>query len=102
MCIVGVEYVVGLVCIGWEEVMWCGFDNVEFVVSLVEVFEIDEVFDFVFIFGLFVYFNDDQVECLFGCLNVLVCFGGMLLLCDGIGIGVCYEINDCFFEYFGV
>lgn len=97
--VTAVEYADGLAKIGIKEAMRRGFDNVVFFSSPAEEFFSPELFDVIFISGLFVYLNDDQAEKLL--LNLIKMTGKetYLLLRDGSGIPKRHEINNKFSDH---
>src|SRR5690606_38320693 len=60
--VLAVEYAEGLVEIGRQEATQRNMNQVEFVASSAEQFRTDEQFDLVYISGLCVYLNDEQLE----------------------------------------
>ncbi|MEM8773808.1 MAG: class I SAM-dependent methyltransferase [Pseudomonadota bacterium] len=93
--VTAVEYASNLVRIGSEEAARRGITNVEFRTSPAETFNSERSYDIVYISGLFVYLNDDQVTILMPRLKkMLAVDGGILLLRDGTGDPVRHEINQ--------
>jgi SAM-dependent methyltransferase len=84
--VVAVEYAASLAEIGRTEAGRRGAGNVEFVVSPAELFRTDEVFDCVFISGLFVYLADSQCASLMANVRQRVKPGGTLVLRDGTSV----------------
>lgn len=94
--VLAVEYAEGLVEIGRQEATQRNMNQVEFVASSAEQFRTDEQFDLVYISGLCVYLNDEQLETLLSVVHGFVKPGGLLMLRDGTAIGTRYELNDVY------
>lgn len=99
--VLAVEYAQGMADIGRLEAQRRGHDQVEFLVSSVESFDTEEQFDLVYISGLLLYLNDDQVEDLARKVGRFVRPGGQLMVRDTTGILGRYEIDDRFSEHLG-
>lgn len=97
--VTAVEYADGLAKIGRNEATRRGFDNIEFITSPAEEFFSPELFDVIFISGLFVYLNDDQAEKLLVNLKKMAGQETYLLLRDGSGIPKRHEINNKFSDH---
>lgn len=95
LSVTAVEYASNLVRIGREEVARRGLKGIEFIEAPAEKFVADRKFDIVYISGLFVYLNDDQVsELMLHLLDMLKPRSGILLLRDGTGIEKRHVINQ--------
>jgi SAM-dependent methyltransferase len=92
--VLAVEYSEQLAEIGRAESIARGVKTVEFVVTPAEKLKCRERFDIVFISGLFVYMNDDQVAALMAKLPGWCTPGAAIVLRDGTGLGHRHEIND--------
>ncbi len=99
--VLAIEYAQGLADIGTKESVQREFTQVEFHVAPAEKFDTHEVFDLVYISGLFVYLNDDQAGLLLSRLSRFVRTGGLLMVRDGTGIFGRHEIDDRFSEHLG-
>ena len=97
--VTAVEFTESLSRIGRDEVQRRQCSNIEFVVSPAEEFRTNETYDIVFISGLFVYLNDDQVESLVANLPTYCHENTIVLLRDGTGVNGRHEINDQFSEH---
>ena len=84
--VTAVEYSEALAQIGRKEARNQGIDDVEFLVSPAEAFVAKRKYDIVFISGLFVYLNDDQVDELIGNLPKATNEDTIILLRDGTGL----------------
>lgn len=93
--VTAVEYAARLVQIGRQEAARRGVPEIEFVESPAEKFVADRKYDIVFISGLFVYLNDDQVRELMPHVMDMIDPGkSVVLLRDGTGIQGRHEINQ--------
>lgn len=99
--ILAVEYAQALAEVGAAEAKRRGADQIEFLVSSAEDFDTSQVFDLVYISGLFVYLNDDQADRLLDRLIRLVRPGGLLMVRDGTGVITRHEIDDRFSDHLG-
>ncbi len=97
--ITAVEFSENLALIGQNEAKRLGIENINFVVSPAESFNIQELFDIIFISGLFVYLNDDQAETLVANLKYLSDKKSVILVRDGTSVNTRYEINNKFSEH---
>lgn len=84
--VVAVEYTSSFCDIGRLEAQKRGCLNIEFINSAAELFKTNEQFDLVFISGLFVYLNHEQVQQLMNNLTHLIKPEGEILLRDGVSI----------------
>ncbi len=100
--VLAVEYVADLVRIAQEQAKQRGLTNIEFRVEAVEDFDTQEKFDLLFVSGLFLYLNDDQLEALAGKLARFVAENGLLVVRDSIGVQGRHEIIDRYSEGLGV
>ena len=100
--VTAVEYAGGLVQIGKEEASRRGVENLEFIESPAEKFVSDRTFDIVYISGLFVYLNDDQVaEMMPHIKNMVEPSKSTVLLRDGTGVQGRHEINQQMSDHLG-
>lgn len=100
--VTAVEYAANLVRIGRAEAERREVSTIEFVESPAERFVARRTFDIVYISGLFVYMNDDQVVELMANLKpMLDRRDGMVLLRDGTGVPDRYEINQRMSDHLG-
>ncbi|WP_421348848.1 class I SAM-dependent methyltransferase [Aeromonas veronii] len=97
--VLAVEYTEGLAKIGEKEARARKMDQVEFVVCAAEEYKSTEKFDLIFISGLFVYLNDDQAKGLLANLDDFLTDDGLLMLRDGTGVAMRYEIDDNYSEH---
>lgn len=92
--VTAVEYSEPLAEIGRIEARRRRVDNLIFEVSAAEQFQNGEVYDIVFISGLFVYMNDEQAKLLVGNLSEFCHAETIILLRDGTGVPRRHEINN--------
>lgn len=97
--VLAVEYASGLAELGRQEAAAHQLDQVEFVVSPAEHFDTAEVFDLIYISGLCVYLNDDQLDLLLGRVSRFVKPGGLIMLRDGTSIQGRYELNNVYSQH---
>jgi len=97
--VLAVEYAQGLAEIGRQEAQDRDLRQVEFYAQAAEAFEADAPFDLVFISGLCVYLNDDQLARLLSHVPGFLKPGAMLMLRDGTGVAGRHEIDDRFSEH---
>jgi cyclopropane fatty-acyl-phospholipid synthase-like methyltransferase len=97
--VVAVESSAPLVEIGRSEARRRGTQKLEFVNASAEEFHTKERFDLIFISGLFVYMNDSQADKFVLNLPELSHPGTQLLLRDGTGRSLRFEINDRWSEH---
>jgi cyclopropane fatty-acyl-phospholipid synthase-like methyltransferase len=95
--VTAVEYSKSLANIGIKKLHDNKIDNVKFVISPAENFNTNELFDVIFVSGLFVYMNDDQVEKLIPKFSKWVKQGGIVFLRDGVSI---LNIRHCIKDNF--
>jgi 2-polyprenyl-3-methyl-5-hydroxy-6-metoxy-1,4-benzoquinol methylase len=100
--VTAVEYASNLVRIGREEASRRGVQSIEFIESPAEQFTAEQRYDIVYISGLFVYLNDNQVDALMANLHDMLVPGGLLLLRDGTGVPDRYEINQKMSDHLGL
>lgn len=99
--VVAVEYVEELGRIARAQAQRQGIDDIEFVTCSVEGFEAQERFDLLFISGLFLYLNDQQLEAVIAKLPHMLRPGGLVMLRDSVGTEGRYEIHDRYSEHLG-
>lgn len=97
--VLAVEYASTMAETGLAEGRQRGLEQVSYQVCAAETFETEEAFDLVFISGLVLYLNDDQVEALLPRLHRFVKPGGLLMVRDGTGVDRRHEINDRYSEH---
>lgn len=97
--VLAVEYAQGLAEIGRKEAQSRGFDQVKFQIQAAEAFEATTPFDLVFISGLCVYLNDDQLVTLLNNVQGFLRPGALLMLRDGMGVEGRHEINDQYSDH---
>ena len=97
--ITAVEYIPELVNIGKQEAEQNGYDNVEFIVFPAEDFICDEFFDIIFVSGLFLYLNDDQMDKILGNLIQMSSPDTLIMIRDSVGVFERYEINNRFSDH---
>jgi hypothetical protein len=94
--ITAVEYTKSLVDIADSENAKSGISNIETIHSPAQEFTSDERFDVVFISGLFVYLNDEDVDGLMRQIPKYCKPTTQILVRDGTGLQTRFEINDKF------
>lgn len=99
--VVAVEYIEELGRIASSQAQRQCIDNIEFVTCSVEAFDTDERFDLLFISGLFLYLNDQQLAALIAKLPRLLRPDGVVMLRDSVGTQGRYEIHDRYSEHLG-
>ncbi|SHL35643.1 Methyltransferase domain-containing protein [Roseovarius litoreus] len=100
--VTAVEYAANLVRIGREEAKRRDVSCIDFIESPAEKFTSAQRFDIVFISGLFVYLNDDQVEELMPHLREMTAHSGVVVLRDGTGVPERHEINQKMSDHLGL
>ncbi|MEM9642369.1 MAG: class I SAM-dependent methyltransferase [Pseudomonadota bacterium] len=99
--VTAVEYAASLAELGSREAEKRGVDTIKFVVSPAEKFTGERTYDFIYISGLFVYLNDDQVEELMSNLPGLLHDTSVVILRDGTGVPARHEINQKMSDHLG-
>jgi len=99
--VTAVEYAASLVEIGRKEAAKRDSDSVEFVVSPAEQFKGNRTYDIVYISGLFVYLNDDQVAELMPNLPGLLHEKSIVVLRDGTGVPNRHQIDQKMSDHLG-
>lgn len=97
-----VEYSEPLAEIGRKKAKAEKFEDVSFIVSSAEEFQAQQSYDIVFISGLFVYLNDEQVERLFKNLKLSCDDATKIYLRDGTGLESRHVIDKKHSEHLGV
>jgi SAM-dependent methyltransferase len=92
--VIAVEYSARLAEIGRREAEVRKLENVEFIVAAAEDYESEKKFDLIFISGLLIYLNDDQIEKFMSNLPKMCHSATRIILRDGTGIFGRHEIND--------
>ena len=96
--VVAVEYSADLVRIGREEARQRNYQNVEFVISNAEDFHTTQIFDVIFISGLCVYLNDEQISLLVNNLKYFSDKHSSIILREGTGVNQRFEITNKYSE----
>ena len=97
--VTAVEYSEQFAKVGEREAQRRGHDSVRFIISPAEDYDSDQKFDVVFISGLLIYLNDDQLIQLVGKLSEFCKPGAKIILRDGTGVGSRYELNASYSEH---
>lgn len=96
--VTAVEYTKSLIDVATTENSNSGITNIDFVHSPAQDFTSSEKFDIIFISGLFVYLNDNEVDLLMQKIPQYSKESTQIILRDGTGLLNRYEINDKFSE----
>jgi len=96
--VVAVEFSEGMCDLARNKAIKLGVNNIEFVISPVQNYESDKLFDLIFISGLLIYLDDEECELLASKCKRYMKPGGNLFLRDGTGVKGRHEINDKYSE----
>lgn len=94
--VVGVDYIEEFLECAEREARSRGLENVQFICSPAQEYSTDEVFDLVFISGLFVYLNDADCRQMLNQISRYTGNGSRVVVRDGVGIQGRYELYDTY------